>query len=112
MIFIASAWSPKMIVGDHYLLDLHRIDRKLFDSLREYSHSCMNKSNLAKILDIEYSPEHVQLRAGDTLIEVNIRGGKLPEDAEELPRNVVLEFYCYTVYDARTHEITEKIIEK
>jgi len=108
MIFIALAWSPNMVIDRHYLLDYHEIDQKLFHGLAEYAHSCMNKANLAKILGIKYNPEHVQLRPGDTLLTVNIKGGRLADDAEELPENVMLEFYCYNVYSAETHVIMEK----
>ena len=108
MIFIASAWSPNMVVDDHCLLDFYQIDRATFKKLCPYAHSCMNKENLAKILRIKFNPEHVQLRAGDCLMVVHIKYGKLQPDAEELPRNVRLEYYCYNVYSPSTHVIVEK----
>ena len=108
MIFISSSWSPNMVVGDHYIVDFHKIDEELFKKYSEYAHSCMNKVNLAKILNIKYNPEHVQLRSGDALIVVHIKGGKLSPHDDELPDDIVLEYYCYNVYSSTTHVIIEK----
>lgn len=108
MIFIASAWSPNMVVDDHLLVDFHKIDERTFRKYCEYAHSCMNKTSLANILGIKFNPEHVQLRAGDTLIAVHVKGGKILAYRDELPENVILEYYCYTVYSPNTHEIIEK----
>jgi len=108
MIFIASTWSERMFASDHLLFSLDEIDEELFDKYKEYAHSCINLPNLAKILGIKYNPEHVQLRAGDCLIKVLIKGGKLHPYDEELPEDVVLEYYCYKVYSPETHVIIEK----
>ena len=108
MIFITQKWSEKMLVSDHLLFSLDRIDEETFNKIKEYSHSCINMPNLAKILDVKYNPEHVQLRAGDCLIKVQIKGGILQPYDEELPEDVVLEYYCYKVYSPETHVIIEK----
>ena len=110
MIFISSAWSPNVAVDDHLILDFRKISEEKFREYSEYAHSCMNKRNLAKILDLKYNPEHVQLRPGDSLIAVHIKGGRLQNHDEELPRNVFLEYYCYTVFSPETHVINEKIL--
>lgn len=108
MIFIAAQWSEKMLVSDHLLFSLDRIDEETFNKYKEYSHSCINMYNLAKILDVKFNPEHVQLRAGDCLIRVQIKGGIIRPDDETLPNGVVLEYYCYKVYSPETHVIIEK----
>ena len=108
MIFISNGWSPNMRVEDHCLLDFHKIDEATFNRYCKVARSCMNKANLAMILDIEYNPEHVQLRPGDALIAIHIKGGKLAPSDTELPENVYLEYYCYNVYSANTHVIIEK----
>ena len=97
-----------MLVGDHYLVDLHQIDEDLFKKLSVDAHSCINKQNLAKILGLKFNPEHVQLRPGDALLKIVIKGGKIAPYDEELPENVVLEYYCYNVYSPNTHVILEK----
>lgn len=107
MIFITTQWSEKMFVSDHLLFSLDRIDEETFTKYKEYSHSCINLPNLAKILGLKYNPEHVQLRPGDALIKVQIKGGILQPYDEELPEDVVLEYYCYKVYSAETHVIKE-----
>lgn len=112
MIFIATSWSETMFVSNHILTDLKEIDEDLFKKLAVNAYSCIDKKNLAKILGVKFNPEHVQLRPGDTLLKVVIRGGKLSPYDEELPENVFLEFYCYTVFDANTHVITEKCEEE
>ena len=96
-----------MVVGDHHIIDIKQISKEMFNKYSHYAHSCMNKANLAKILGIEYNPEHVQLRSGDSLITVQIKGGKLSPYDEELPEDVVLEYYCYNVYSPETHSIIE-----
>ena len=108
MIFIASSWSENMLVSDHLIFSLDKISEDVFKKYSQYAYSCMNMANLARILNIEYNPEHVQLRAGDCLIKVQIKGGKLRPYDEELPDDVVLEYYCYKVYNQSTHVITEK----
>lgn len=97
---------------DHLLVDIHQIDETLFKKYAEIAHSCIDKPQLAKILGVEYNPEHVQLRPGDSLIKVLIKGGKLSPYDDKLPENVFLEYYCYTVFDSNTHVINEKIEEK
>lgn len=97
-----------MFTSDHLMFSMDRIDEETFKKYKEYSHSCINMPNLAKILGIKYNPEHVQLRAGDCLIKVLIKGGKLQPYDEELPEDVVLEYYCYKVYNPSTHVIIEK----
>lgn len=112
MIFITSSWSETMLMGSNTLVDLRKIDEELFKKLAPTAYSCIDKKNLAKILGVNFNPEPVQLRPGDSLLKVLIKGGKLPPYAEELPENVFLEFYCYTVFDQNTHVITEKNEEK
>jgi hypothetical protein len=101
-----------MLVGKHTIADIHQIDEDLFKKLAHNAHSCIDKENLAKILGVEYNPEHVQLRPGDALLKVLIKGGKLSPFDDELPDNVFLEFYCYNVYSSSTHVITEKELIK
>ena len=108
MIFISTAWSETMLVNEHSIVDLHQIDEEMFRKLAVGAHSCINKENLAKILDVEFNFEHVQLRPGDALLKVVIKGRKLQPFDYELPKNVYLEFYCYNVYSAETHVIMEK----
>lgn len=108
MIFIATSWSETMLIGKHTLADLHEIDEDLFKKLAVNAYSCIDKKNLARILGVKFNPEHVQLRPGDSLLKVVIRGGKLSPYDEELPEDVYLEFYCYTVFDSNTHVIVEK----
>ena len=108
MIFITTGWSENMLIEDHYIFDFHEIDEEMFRKLSNDAHSCINKPNLAQILGVKFNPEHVQLRPGDSLLKVQIKGGKLSPYDEELPDNVVLEFYCYTVFDPNTHVIIEK----
>ena len=112
MIFISTSWSENMLLDDHYIFDFHEIDEKMFKKLSTDAHSCINKPNLAKILGIRYNPEHVQLRPGDSLLKVQIKGGKLSPYDDKLPENVVLEYYCYTVYSPNTHSIIEKELIK
>lgn len=112
MIFISSSWSENMLVGSYYIVDIHQIDEDLFKKLSVDAHSCIDKQNLAEILGIEYNPEHVQLRPGDSLLKVQIKGGKLSPYDDTLPSNVFLEYYCYTVYSPSTHEIVEKELIK
>ena len=112
MIFISSSWSETMLVGKHTIADIHQIDGDLFKKLAHNAHSCIDKENLAKILGVEYNPEHVQLRPGDALLKVLIKGGKLSPFDDELPDDVFLEFYCYNVYSSSTHVITEKELVK
>lgn len=97
-----------MVVGGHHIIDMKELSKDMFDKYSHYAHSCMNKPNLAMILGIEYNPEPVKLRAGDALITVQIKGGKLSPYDKELPEDVVLEFYCYNVYSPSTHVIIEK----
>ena len=87
MIFISTIWSETMLVGEHTLVDLHQIDEEVFKKLAVDAHSCINKPNLAKILGVEFNFEHVQLRPGDALLKVVIKGGKLQPFDEELPEN-------------------------
>ena len=108
MIFISSSWSETMLVGKHTIADLHKIDEDLFKKLAVNAHSCIDKKNLARILGVKFNPEHVQLRPGDALLKVLIKGGKLSPFDSELPDDVVLEFYCYSVYSPNTHVIVEK----
>lgn len=108
LIFIATSWSETMLVGNHTIADVHKIDEDLFKKLAVNAHSCIDKKNLAKILNVEFNPEHVQLRPGDSLLKVLIKGGKLSPYDEKLPENVFLEFYCYTVFDSNTHVIVNK----
>ena len=112
MIFISSSWSETMLVGNNTIANIHKIDEDLFKKLAVNAHSCIDKRNLANILGVEFNPEHVQLRPGDALLKVLIKGGKLSPYDEELPNNVFLEFYCYTVFDPNTHVIMEKINEE
>lgn len=93
---------------EHYIFDLHQINEELFRKLAKDAHSCINNPHLAKILDVDYNPEPIQLRPGDSVIKVLIKGGKLLPYNDELPENVVLEFYCYSVYSPSTHVIIEK----
>lgn len=108
MIFIARSWSETMLVSDHLIFSLDKISEESFNRYARYGQSCIDMPNLARILGIEYNPEHVQLRAGDCLIKVRIKGGKLHPYDNELPDDVVLEYYCYKVFDPNTHVITEK----
>lgn len=112
MIFIATSWSETMLVGKHTIVDIHQIDEELFKKLAVNAHSCIDMKNLAEILDVNFNPEHIQLRPGDSLLKVLIKGGKLYPYDTELPEKVFLEFYCYTVFDSNTHVITdnEKIL--
>lgn len=110
MIFISNSWSENMLVSDHLIFSLDRISEEVFHQYKEYAHSCMNHINLARILEVKYNPEHVQLREGDCLIKVQIKGGKLHDHDEEPPEDVVLEYYCYKVYSPSTHVIQEKIL--
>lgn len=108
MIFIARSWSPNMTIEDNLILDYHRIDEKTFKDYSAYAHSCLDKQNLARILNVEYNPEHVQLRSGDVLLAVHVKGGKLLPHMDELPADVIVEYYCYKVYSKETHVILEK----
>ena len=108
MIFISTNWSEKMLVGTSHIVKLHQINRDQFERLAADAHSCIDKPNLAEILGVNYNPEHVQLRPGDALLKVLIKGGKLSPFDSELPDDVVLEFYCYSVYSPNTHVIVEK----
>lgn len=108
MIFISSSWSERMLVGNHYLVDFHEITEDMFQKLKVDAHSCIDKPALAKILNVDYNPEHVQLRPGDILLKVQIKGGRLSPYDEELPDDVFLEYYCYNVYSPSTHVIIEK----
>ena len=112
MIFIATSWSETMLVGNHTIADVHKIDEDLFKKLAYDAHSCIDKESLANILGVEYNPEHVQLRPGDSLLKVLIKGGKLSPWDDELPENVFLEYYCYTVFSPETHVIVEKELIK
>lgn len=108
MIFITNYWSEQMLVSDHLIFSLDKISEDTFKKYSEYATSCMKLPTLARILGINYNPEHVQLRAGDCLIKVLIKGGKLHPYDEKLPENVVLEYYCYRVFDPNTHVIVDK----
>ncbi|MBQ2832413.1 hypothetical protein [Methanobrevibacter sp.] len=111
MIFISSSWSENMFMPDHLLVDIHQIDEEQFKKYAEVAHSCIDKPNLSKIIGVDYNPEHVQLRPGDSLLKVLIKGGRLSPLDDELPEDVFLEYYCYTVFDPNTHVINEKIEE-
>jgi len=96
------------LIDNHQLVKIDQIDEDLFKKVASTAHSCIDKANLAKILSVKFNPEHVQLRPGDSLLKVQIKGGKLSPYDEELPDDVVLEYYCYTVYSQNTHSIIEK----
>lgn len=108
MIFISTYWSETMLVGDHTLAEIHQIDESTFKKLAAYAESCIDMQNLAMILGVDFGLSHIQLRPGDSLLKVAIRGGKLSPNDQKLPENVYLEYYCYTIYSPDTH-IIEKI---
>lgn len=109
MIFISTYWSETMLVGDHTLAEIHQIDASIFQKLAVGAESCIDMPNLARILGVKFNPSHIQLRPGDSLLKVAIKGGKLSHHDNELPENVYLEYYCYTIYSPNTHVIEERI---
>ena len=97
-----------MLAMSHWLFDCHKISEKEFQMWSFDAYSCINKKNLATILNVAYNPEPVQLRPGDILLVAHLKGGRLPDHANELNEKVILEYYCYRVFDPNTHVIYEK----
>ena len=108
MKFITSSWSPNMLAMPHWLFDCHKITEKEFVMWSMDAYSCINKKNLANILEVPYNPKPVQLRPGDVLLVAHLKGGRLPDHAESLDDDVILEYYCYRVFDPNTHVIIDK----
>ena len=99
-----------MLAMPHWLFDCHKISKKEFLMWSFDAYSCINKKNLANILNVAYNPEPVQLRPGDILLVAHLKGGRLPDHANEIDDNgnVILEYYCYRVFDPNTHVIANK----
>jgi len=112
MIFISTSWSPSMTVSDHCIIDYRKITKADFDKYKQVAISCINKPQLAKVLHLAYNPEHIQLRPGDALLVAHIKGGKISPYDDELPEDVIVEYYCYNVYSPETHVINEKELIK
>lgn len=113
MKFIGTSWSPNMIRNmiPHKEWDMrcHELTEDEFYFLSNDAFSCINHRGLAKILNVAYNPEHISLNIGDTLLVAHLKGGRLPEDAEELNENVILEFYCYQIVESSAPLIREKV---
>ena len=113
MKFIATSWSPNMIRNmiPHKEWDMrcHELTEEEFFFLSKGALSCLNHRGLAKILGLNFNPKHVSLSIGDTLLVTHLRGGHLPEYAEELTEEVTLEFYCYQIMESAAPLIREKI---
>ncbi|WP_296882245.1 hypothetical protein [uncultured Methanobrevibacter sp.] len=109
MKFIGTSWSPNMISLSQWDMICHKLTEEEFKFLSHNAISCINNEALARILNVDYNVEHIALRPGDTLLVAHIKGGHLPDGAKELPRNVVLEFYCYQIMESSAPLIREEI---
>lgn len=109
MKFIGTSWSPNMISFNEWDMICHELTEEEFYFLSNDAFSCINHKGLAKILNVAYNPEHIHLRPGDVLLVAHLKGGRLPDNAEELSKNVVLEFYCYQILESSAPLIREKI---
>lgn len=111
MKFIGTSWSPNMVSINEWDMRCHKITEEEFKFLCYDAHSCINQENLAKILGVEYNPEHISLRPNDVLLVAHLKGKKrLPTDVEELPQGMVLEFYYYQILESETPLIREEEI--
>lgn len=110
MKFIGTSWSPNMIsFGSEWDMRCHELTEDEFKFLSCDAISCINNEALANILNVDYNVEHISLRPGDTLLVAHIKGGRLLDDAKELPAHVFLEFYCYQIMESSAPLIREKI---
>lgn len=111
MKFISTSHSPNMMSLGDWDMKCHKLSEEEFRALSYGAHSCINQENLAKILGVEYNPEHVSLRPGDVLLIAHLKGrGRLPPYVDELPEGTVLEFYCYQILETSSPLIREEEI--
>lgn len=109
MKFISTSWSPNMVTVGDALLDFHELSKEEFQAYAYGAYSCLNQRNLAEIFGLDYNPEHVQLRYGDILLVIHLKGGKLSPDANKIPEHVIVEYYCYRVLKKdNAHVVNEK----
>ncbi|WP_296789508.1 hypothetical protein [uncultured Methanobrevibacter sp.] len=110
MKFISNSDSPNMFPFKDWDMKCHQLTEDEFQFLSEDAFSHMKNKSLAKILGIAYNPSPFTLRPGDILFIVHLTGGRLPENAETIPEDVVLEFYCYRIMESETPLIREEEI--
>lgn len=110
MKFISNSWSPNMFSLHEWDMKCHELSEEEFKVLSYDAFSHMGNKSLAKILGVAYNPSPFTLRPGDVLLVAHLKGGRLPENAETIPENVVLEFYCYQILESETPLIREEEI--
>lgn len=94
MIFLANSFSFQMIT--HFPCDTHTVEitKEKFDYYKQHAVSYVGHKDLAKLLNVDYNRESLKLRDGDILLVAQLMGGRLPEGATELPRNVSIKYLC------------------
>ena len=101
-----------MMSVDEWDLHCHKLTEEEFKALAYDAHSCINQQNLANILGVEYNPEHISLRLNDVLLVAHLKGkGRLHPYSDELPSDMLLEFYCYQVMETSTPLIRDEVLE-
>ena len=109
MKFIGTSWSPNMVSFSQWDMSCHKLSEEEFKFLSYDGFSCIGHRGLANILNVAYNPEPINLRPGDVLLVAHLKGGRLPDHADEIPSNVVLEFYCYQIRESSSPLIREEI---
>lgn len=110
MKFISNSLSPNMFSLHEWGMDCHKLTEEEFKVLSYDGFSHIGNKSLAKILGVAYNPSPFTLRPGDVLLHAHLKGGRLPENAEYIPEDVVLEFYCYQILESETPLVREEEI--
>lgn len=103
--FLLNGWSFGMPRMDSGLLSWHTLsieEAKLqaYDAI-----SIIGNKDIANVLtnlfgfEVEFNRENIKLNKGDVVIICSLGGGRLPEGAKTLPKDVDLEFKCVKILE-------------
>lgn len=110
MKYVCIGQSPNMFNMPKWGMDCHELTQNEFTALAKDAYSCINHKGLAHVLGLKFNPGHANLRPGDVLLSIHLKGGFFPPEAMEKPDDVILEFYCYQITESSSEFRGEKVL--
>ena len=100
MKYVSNAFSLQMVHNNRYYLKVESINKQSFDAVKHECYSVVGHTEFARIIDVKYNRETIQLHPGDVLYVAQIVSGRMPEGGvETLPEDTIIKYKKLRVCD-------------
>lgn len=91
-VYVLNSWSWTMTnpkFGDCHFEDLseEEFDKEVIGAI-----SCIGNPILAKVLELPFNPQYIDLKPGDTALVINLSGGRLRVGDKSFPDDVDVKY--------------------